>query len=89
MSNEERILSALHSIEAHLESLVRMRFAEISQNMFADDAERQAFEMTGELSSAEICKKLRMSPNRLTDLRNRWLDAGLLQKVGNAFQKPV
>lgn len=87
--DSEAILDTLQRIERHLDSLVRMQFATTIKNVFADDVERKTFELTGEKSSTEICKDLRMSPNRLSELRAKWMEAGLIVKSGKGFKKVV
>jgi hypothetical protein len=83
------VLDSLRNIERSLQALVRLQFAQVSKAAFADEVERKAFDLTGSKSTNQICKELRISPNRLTDLRSKWIEQGLLVKVGNSFHKTV
>ena len=58
----DEVLKTLQRIESHLESLVRMQLATAVKTVFADDIERQAFDMTGIKSSAQPTVSTLMTP---------------------------
>lgn len=83
------IAQSLKNIEKHLEALVRFNYAQIKKQAFANEAEEKIFEMTGVKGQKEICTELHVSPNKLSDLWNKWLDMGLLIKEGTSYKKTV
>ena len=88
MSNDET-LQTLKAIEKHLEALVRFNYAQIRKQAFANETEEKVFEMTGVKGQKEICTDLHISPNKLSELWNKWFDMGLLVKQGNSYKKTV
>jgi hypothetical protein len=85
----DEIAQSLKNIEKHLETLVRFNYAQIKKQAFANEAEEQVFEMTGVKGQKEICSELHISPNKLSDLWNKWLNMGLLVKDGTSYKKTV
>ncbi len=83
----EELENTLKNIEKHLETLVRLQVESVSQQVLDNETEKKAYDLTGVMKRNEICKKLHISPNKLTELRNRWLEVGLLIKDGKNFRK--
>ena len=88
MTNDE-IAQSLKNIEKHLEVLVRFNYSQIKKQAFENESEEKVFEMTGVKGQKEICSELHISPNKLSDLWNKWLDIGLLIKEGTSYKKKV
>ncbi len=85
--NKEKLESILIRIENHLDSLVRLNLSLVLSNCSFDDIELKVFEMTGQKKRNEICKELKISPNRLADIWNNLLLKGLLTKDGKQYKK--
>ena len=85
----DEISQSLKNIEKHLEALVRFNYAQIKKQAFANEMEEKVFEMTGVKGQKEICSDLHISPNKLSDLWNKWFSMGLLIKEGTSYKKTV
>jgi len=83
----DEIIKSLNNIEKQLELLVRFNYAQIKKQAFENEAEEKVFEMTGVKGQKEICSELHISPNKLSDLWNKWFDMGLLIKQGSSYKK--
>ncbi len=80
---------SLKNIERYLEILVRFNYFEIKKKAISTELEEKIFELTGSLNRDDICEKLKISPNTVSDLWSQWLDFGLIMKQGNSYKKTV
>ena len=89
MNDDSDVQPVLLRIENLLQSLLRLEIARTIASNAIDETDRQVFELTGVKKRDEICRDLKLSPNTLTEIRNKLVRQGLLVRVGRSFVKPV
>ena len=88
MDNEKTVY-LLEKIEKHLDTLVKLNVAQILNDDSLDETEKRVYEMTGNLKRNEICKNIKISPNRLSEIWVKLSNNGLLEKKGNSYKKII
>ena len=85
--NDKKSLRHIENIDNYLAILVKIYVAQVIDQTITDEDEKKLYELTGVKSRNDICKKLHMSPNTVSDLWSSWYRLGLLKKVGNSYKK--
>jgi hypothetical protein len=89
MNSDDNLAAILRDIEKHLAALVRFNHAQILREAITNPQEQKVYELTGTKTRDEICKELKISPNTLSELWNKWTDLGIVTKQGSSYKKTV
>ena len=87
--SDEKIRDGFARIEGLLLTLVKLQMAPVLENELKDDFARKLWNLTGKATTREIQKKLKCSPNRISDTWVRWEMSGLIIKDGKSYQRIV
>ena len=83
----EDILAKLEKIEELLHAIFKSQLAPVLEKELGDQKMADLYEFTGTMSQSELKKKLKCSPNTITDAWKRWEQLGLLVKKGKQYRK--
>ena len=85
--NEMEVKTVIARIEGLLSALVKLQMAPVLEHELADGFARRLWDLTGSGTIREIQKRLRCSPNRISDKWARWERSGLIRRNGNGYQR--
>jgi predicted transcriptional regulator len=85
MGNEVEILAVLKRIE----SLLAICAKAAVEGELADERLHELYELTGEMTAADICKRLGMSKSTVSETWRRWAKKGIVQVSGRGYTKTV
>ena len=85
MDSGPEILNVLKRIE----SLLVISAKAAVEAELADERLRELYELTGEMTGADICKKLGMSKSTVSETWQRWARKGIVQPSGRGYTKTV
>lgn len=70
-----------------LKDLIKLTASPILQKELLDDRTKSLFELTGELTAEQICKKLKMSKPTVLTMWKKWELLGIIKREGKGYKK--
>jgi len=80
-------LQVMLRVEELLRHIVKLHASAILQAELQGEFEKKLYELTGSVKREDILKKLKCSPNRISETWSRWEQLGLLVKDGKSYRK--
>lgn len=87
MARESEILEALRRIEEWMMLSVKVQLSPIAERELSDSKMKELYAMTGDVSTQEIQKKLKLAAKTISDTWKRWEQLGLLIRDGKRYRK--